>query len=777
METMKRSGYGRVAAHARSALFIVWLTCCLLAQSHCLATVGDDRFAMSGWKGWDKFDQVGSCWWLNWGRSLSATYVNDNYPYLRMYWRTKAGEYTDAQIQSWASTVRALYGPGVTVWWTASNEPNDRGQANQTPAEFAAGYYQYHRNLKIGDPTCKVLGPGILNWTFLSTSVWQKGKDWYEELRQVWASDPVYSAYSMSIQGNPYPPMDGFNLHTYDLRGVQGTPYVGPPDWKYLRDETLACYADLQTYPETRNLKIWNTEYGSLRAGNITDSADTLGGIGLWFRQQPFMARWFFFILTTGDGSWQQTVLLDSSNNVNSLGKAHLALSTLGNEDVYNLPFNADYTSGSAYEREGSVFTTNLSESYSLGLNIYPQQGFSYAAGQMRGRTYAAPRRVKRVTFNYRMTCDPAFYQAELDIPGQTAIWTSGQNTGDQWADLDLTGYVTESLSLGLYCTANNTYTGATGASKLQVCNITFYLYPPCPTPTVTDDGLYTTNTTSLHATWTINPQGKTIEEFKYAVGTTPGSSNVVSWTSAGLATEAVIPAELTPGHTYFISVKARDSDYVWSDAGVSDGIKVVSVIGFTPARTVPDGVLAMARGIVTAGTDKLSGLFYVQSEDRSCAIKAYPASGVIAGTGDLVDVIGTTTTSNGERALSGAQVTVVSRGNPMPEPLEMTTLALGGGPFSSYVLGTAGGIGLNNNGLLVRVFGKVQSSSSTYCNINEGLQSGGTTVRIDWSLTRESISPPAIGSYVMVTGISSLGRNRSRMIRPRSQSDVILLP
>lgn len=441
------------------------------------ATVGDPRFAMSGGCSplWGKYDEIGSTWFLNWGMSLSTSYVNSNYPYVRMYWRTTANEYTDAQIQSWASTARLLYGPGVPIWWTASNEPNDRGQANQTPTAFAAGYYQYYRNLKIGDPDCKVLGPGMLNWTFLSDSVWQKGKDWYEAFRQVWASNPTYSAYSMAIQGNPYPPMDAFNMHTYDLRGIQGTPWAGPADWKYLRDETLACYSSLQTYPETMNLKIWNTEYGALRVGTLTDSADTLGGIGLWFRQQAFMERWFFFIAYTGDSSWQQTVLFDNSGHITSLGKTHYTLSTMGNAEVYNLPFNAAYNSGTTYTRPGGTYTTNLTESYDYGLTLYPNQGAQLTAGQMRGRTYSTPRRVRRVTFNYYMSCDPSCYQIEMDIPGHTGVWTSASSTSNQWADIDLSAYNVTDVSLGLYCKVNNVYSGTTGVSKAQISNITLW--------------------------------------------------------------------------------------------------------------------------------------------------------------------------------------------------------------------------------------------------------------------------------------------------------------
>lgn len=87
-------------SHRKPLLLLIFSAVLLCVTKDVCPTVGDDRFAMSGWAGWSKFDEVGSCWWLNWGKSLGPTYANDNYPYVRMYWRTKAGEYTDETIQN-----------------------------------------------------------------------------------------------------------------------------------------------------------------------------------------------------------------------------------------------------------------------------------------------------------------------------------------------------------------------------------------------------------------------------------------------------------------------------------------------------------------------------------------------------------------------------------------------------------------------------------------------------------------------------------------------------
>jgi hypothetical protein len=441
----------------------------------------DSRFAVCGGRPGDQrlLDLVGANWHLNWHPDLAIRFTDPDYSFVRMYWRTTAGEYTDEEIQAWARNTREKLGPDATIVWLASNEPNVRGQANQTPEEFAPGYYQYHKNIKIGDPDALVLGPGLMDWTFKSSTVFMTGKEWYEEFREIWANIPEYAEYSMSIQSNPYPPMDGFNIHTYDVRGIDGTPWV-EPDWRYLKSETLACYADLQTYPETQGLKIWNTEYGSLRAQSITESADTLAGIGLWFREQPFMERWFFFILRVVDDTWQNTILVNNDGTINALGKAHYALSTMGDAEIFNIPYHGDYSDGVEYVRPGTKRIVNMPIKYGVGIKFQEEHNRQYGAGTL-GLTYTMEKPIKRVTFNYRIVRFLPFYQLELDIPGDPGVWSSidvvgdgwGEIEVDEWVDIDLSEYDTNELSIVLRCTADHSVFGA--PAFIQVTNITFW--------------------------------------------------------------------------------------------------------------------------------------------------------------------------------------------------------------------------------------------------------------------------------------------------------------
>ncbi len=96
----------------------------------------------------------------------------------------------------------------------------------------------------------------------------------------------------------------------------------------------------------------------------------------------------------------------------------------------------------------------------------------------------------------------------------------------------------------------------------------------PPDTPDVTDDGEYTTDGTQLHATWTSADGESGVVEYQYAIGTVPGGTDVVDWTSTGedsyvTATSLI----LTPWETYYFSVKAKNEAGTWSSEGYSDGI------------------------------------------------------------------------------------------------------------------------------------------------------------------------------------------------------------
>lgn len=95
-------------------------------------------------------------------------------------------------------------------------------------------------------------------------------------------------------------------------------------------------------------------------------------------------------------------------------------------------------------------------------------------------------------------------------------------------------------------------------------------------TPVVTDDGDFTASTTQLHATWTASDPESGIQLYRYAIGTSPGGTNVVPWTDNGTATSVTRTGlSLTDKQTYYISVTARNGAQAESAVGTSNGITV----------------------------------------------------------------------------------------------------------------------------------------------------------------------------------------------------------
>ena len=98
----------------------------------------------------------------------------------------------------------------------------------------------------------------------------------------------------------------------------------------------------------------------------------------------------------------------------------------------------------------------------------------------------------------------------------------------------------------------------------------------PPETPQVWDDGATQTSTTTLRARWWSRDLETGIFSYSVAVGTAPGTADVMGWTSVGSRTEATFNLTLSVGQTYFVSVRAVNGAGLVSPVGVSDGIRVV---------------------------------------------------------------------------------------------------------------------------------------------------------------------------------------------------------
>ncbi len=105
--------------------------------------------------------------------------------------------------------------------------------------------------------------------------------------------------------------------------------------------------------------------------------------------------------------------------------------------------------------------------------------------------------------------------------------------------------------------------------------------------PSVVDDGQFTTDATSLHASWSSSDPDSGVVKYYYSIGTSAGATNVADWTDAGLNTSVTRAGlSLTNGGAYFINVKALNGAGAYSAVGSTDGIIVDATPPGAPSVT-----------------------------------------------------------------------------------------------------------------------------------------------------------------------------------------------
>jgi len=93
----------------------------------------------------------------------------------------------------------------------------------------------------------------------------------------------------------------------------------------------------------------------------------------------------------------------------------------------------------------------------------------------------------------------------------------------------------------------------------------------PPPMPAVTACAGNTMD--HIYASWTASDPDSDIDLFQYAIGTTPGGSDVVNWTNTTETTFERVGLNLTPLQTYYISVRARNLGGLWSQPATPPGV------------------------------------------------------------------------------------------------------------------------------------------------------------------------------------------------------------
>lgn len=257
-------------------------------------------------------ERLGFTWYHDYlGDNIASQFPSAN----RLYgvWSVSSTRYTPEFIQDMAADARTFMGDR-RVAWVIGNEPNNPDQAYVTPEQYATFYRKFHENIKLGDPDAILLGPsmftapGAYDW---GPDGWAPGapKIYYDAVRAAWSADPELRAYSQSVNGTNYPPLDEFSIHLY---------YADA-------QSTIAAFnrvhADISNWPEIGETKISITEIGQL--GWVTQPIDDyINDLIDWSLTEDRLHRAYWFYMHEDQGpDWPNTILIDESGNVTAVGE------------------------------------------------------------------------------------------------------------------------------------------------------------------------------------------------------------------------------------------------------------------------------------------------------------------------------------------------------------------------------------------------------------------------------------------------------------------------
>ncbi len=171
--------------------------------------------------------------------------------------------------------------------------------------------------------------------------------------------------------------------------------------------------------------------------------------------------------------------------------------------------------------------------------------------------------------------------------------------------------------------TSNNS--SATATATVTVQSAAADTTPPT-TPVVTDDGQYTTSSTTLHASWSSADPESGIAQYLYQIrqDSTVGTL-IVDWTSTSTTTSVTRTGlTLQQGKTYFFGVQAKNGAGLLSTAGFSNGIKVDTTAPSAPGTPTEGSTTDLdydGDGAYTvywpAATDAESGIVTYELQER----------------------------------------------------------------------------------------------------------------------------------------------------------------
>lgn len=181
-----------------------------------------------------------------------------------------------------------------------------------------------------------------------------------------------------------------------------------------------------------------------------------------------------------------------------------------------------------------------------------------------------------------------------------------------------------------------------------------------------------------------------------------------------------------------------------------------VMVDKLSDARRLPSSTpvtITSPKTAIATSSDFIDGGFYLEEPDRACGMKIMGTSAALWDNIALSGVVDADI--NGEKSIVALDVTSRSRGSEI-RPLGMSNGSVTG------------------SGQLVKVWGRIVDFVDVYIIIDDGSPN---YLYIDAGQAASGIYQPIdYNNYITVTGISGLGTGGRPVVRPRSDSDIVIL-
>jgi uncharacterized lipoprotein YddW (UPF0748 family) len=605
----------------------------------------------------------------------------------------------------------------------------------------------------------------------------------------------------------------GFSVITGSwTTGTSSTDKYGA-DYRFANTTTGSATASCSWTPNiasagTYDIKIWYPK-GTNRAtnapftvnyqgGSVAASADQTGNGGKWnliASARPFaagtggnvtltnvannsvvMADAVEFVSTASADTTPPTVPTDLSATATST--TQIQLSWTASTDASGVDGYKIYRGGQLIDAvdSGTTYTDT-------GLTPNTSYIYTVAAYDVWGNTSNQSSAVTKSTLclPISVTCDKS--ASTWQTAGNTFTFTNGAGFGGQ--TIDHIRYVWDQTPSHTWTDSETSWSSGTKACQASPGGNNWYLHASAynvdnvpngqldlgpywcdttapSTPTLTA-AKYTTVTNQLSCSWTSSDSESGLAEYQYAIGTTPGGTTIKGWTTNGTTASATATGlSLALDQPYYFSVKARNGAGTWSSVGNNSA-------GTTVARAC--ATIAQAKGYANGKAVVLTGRYvgYGASDGAFIEDPDMPAALFIPDVttfspGNIVKVGGVLGTSGLQRVLTAPEPEVT--GGPVTlKPYGMTCINLGGAQLNTWTPGMPGAQGTNNLGMLVRVWGNVTTSTSSYFLMSDGSK----------EIEVQSTANPGSG-FVIVTGISSSTVYNSQtipMVLTRTTDDV----